>query len=198
MKNKKKNPKIRAGSIVLIASLLIGSATLRIGLSATEAMAKTDPKHPPEMQKSETKPAAAEAVITDTSTLLAAIREREKRVAEQELKLELRGKSLSVAQHEIERRIEALQLAEERLRATLARANTAAEDDVARLTTVYENMKPKDGAALFEAMEPGFAAGFLARMRPDAAAAIMSGLSPEFAYTISVILAGRNAKAPKS
>ena len=40
--------------------------------------------------------------------------------------------------------IEALKLAEERLSATLARADTAAEDDVARLTTVYENMKPKD------------------------------------------------------
>ena len=29
-------------------------------------------------------------------------------------------------------------------------ADTAAEDDLIRLTTVYENMKPKDAAALFE------------------------------------------------
>ena len=45
-------------------------------------------------------------------------------------------------------------------------------------------------------MTPEFAAGFIGRMRADAAAAIMAGLSPQAAYTISVILAGRNARAP--
>jgi flagellar motility protein MotE (MotC chaperone) len=59
-------------------------------------------------------------------------------------------------------------------------------------------MKPKDAAALFETMEPEFAAGFIARMLPDSAAKVMSGLDPKVAYTISVILAGRNASAPKS
>ena len=49
-----------------------------------------------------------------------------------------------------------------------------------------------------KAMEPDFAAGFLGRMRPDAAAAVMAGLTPETAYSISVILAGRNATAPKT
>jgi flagellar motility protein MotE (MotC chaperone) len=46
-------------------------------------------------------------------------------------------------------------------------------------------------------MDPDFAAGFLGRMRPAAAAGIMAGLSPQKAYTISVLLAGRNAQAPK-
>lgn len=46
-------------------------------------------------------------------------------------------------------------------------------------------------------MDPGFAAGFLGRMRPEAAAGIMTGLSPETAYTISVVLAGRNADVPR-
>ena len=78
----------------------------------------------------------------------------------------------------------------------LAVAEKAAEGDLSRLTSVYEAMKPKDAAALFEAMEPEFAAGFLGRMRPDAAAGIMTGLSPETAYMISVVLAGRNARAP--
>jgi hypothetical protein len=33
-------------------------------------------------------------------------------------------------------------------------------------------------------------------MRADAAAAVLSGLDPKVAYTISAILAGRNANAP--
>ena len=58
-------------------------------------------------------------------------------------------------------------------------------------------MKAEQAAALFEQMEPSFAAGFLGRMRADAAAAILSGLEPELAYSISVVLAGRNADVPR-
>jgi len=46
-------------------------------------------------------------------------------------------------------------------------------------------------------MAPDFAAGFLSRMQPAAAAAIMAGMTPEQAYSISVLIAGRNAMAPK-
>jgi flagellar motility protein MotE (MotC chaperone) len=35
-------------------------------------------------------------------------------------------------------------------------------------------------------------------MRPEAAAAVLAGLDPGKAYAISAVLAGRNAKAPKS
>ncbi|NHX27768.1 hypothetical protein HA397_27890, partial [Escherichia coli] len=85
--------------------------------------------------------------------------------------------------------------AEDSLRATLTLAETAAESDLARLTAVYENMKPKDAAGLFEQMSPDFAAGFMGMMRPDAAAQIMAALDPATAYSISVVLAGRNARA---
>jgi flagellar motility protein MotE (MotC chaperone) len=57
-------------------------------------------------------------------------------------------------------------------------------------------MKPKDAAAIFESMDVTFAAGFLARMNRDAAARLMAGLSAEKAYSISVVMAGRNARAP--
>jgi len=58
-------------------------------------------------------------------------------------------------------------------------------------------MKPRDTAALFSEMAPGFAAGFLGIMRPDSAAAIMTELEPQTAHLISVMLAGRNASAPR-
>ena len=79
----------------------------------------------------------------------------------------------------------------------LALADGAAEKDIQKLTAVYQAMKPKDAAALFETMSPEFAAGFLGRMPPEAAAAILSGMSSEAAYGVSVIVAGRNAAAPK-
>ncbi len=87
--------------------------------------------------------------------------------------------------------------AEARLRENLALADGAAEQDLVRLTAVYEAMKPAEAAPLFAAMAPEFAAGFLGRMRPDAAAAILSGMNAEAAYAISVLIAGRNALVPK-
>ncbi len=195
---KRKRRSSGRGSILIISGLLIGSAALRIGVGAGAAVAEGDFANHLLLPVSSAEEQPKPANRAKLGTLLEALNAREARIAEKEENLNVRAKALDVAQIEVERRLEALEQAEERLSATLARAQTAAEDDLARLTTVYENMKPKEAAALFEAMEPEFAAGFLARMRPDVAAKVMSGLDPQVAYSISAILAGRNALAPKS
>lgn len=128
--------------------------------------------------------------------VLAELTAREKKLNDLELQLKTREADLEAARIAIEQRLQALITAEERLRSTMALAASASEDDLARLTSVYENMKPAEAAALFSQMAPEFAAGFLGRMRPDAAAAIMAGLEANFAYSISVVLAGRNANVP--
>ena len=91
---------------------------------------------------------------------------REKRLKQREEALEEKEKALEIAHGAIETRLAVLQQAEQDLRETLALANKAAETDLTRLTDVYQNMKPKDAAALFETMDPSFAAGFLSRMPP--------------------------------
>jgi len=187
------------GSVLFIATLLIASAVLRLGAGVDTAVAGNSPAAPddavpspaPQMQSGGQDRA-------EMSRLLTALQEREARLQEREQKVEARTKALSVAGEEIEQRLEALEAVEARLRDTLALADGAAEKDLAKLTTVYESMKPKDAAALFQTMEPDFAAGFLGRMRPESAAAIMAGLPPDVAYSISAILAGRNASVPKS
>ena len=132
----------------------------------------------------------------DIAGVLIALKDRKSTLQAREDALEERLVALAVAEKEIERNLAALEAAEAKLASTLALADNAAENDLARMTSVYENMKPKEAAALFEEMSPDFAAGFLGRMRPDAAAAIMAGLSAPTAYTVSVVLAGRNASAP--
>ena len=128
--------------------------------------------------------------------LLAEVKERKSVLDERENQIEARLQALSIIEEEVERDIERLETAEAQLRSTISTASAAAETDIERLTAVYENMKPAQATALFERMEPSFAAGFLGRMRPDAAAGILSGITPELAYSISVVLAGRNADVP--
>ncbi len=190
---KPKRKRSSRNALVAIASMLALSGVLRLGNEAGSAFASGsgDVAH---------EPAAGEVADCttedDIAVILAALDERETRVAARESALADRLQALSVAESQIGLNLAALEEAEARLAATMARASTAAEEDLQRLTSVYENMKPKQAAPVFAAMDPKFAAGFLGRMRPDAAAAIMAGLDPEVAYAISALLAGRNADAP--
>lgn len=182
------------GALWIIAGLLLTSAGIRLATGTGTALAR-------EMEELVAeKPMAAEALeCTPTdkvATVLRALNARQFDLDAREGALADRISALNLAEQEIQKNLTALQSAEEKLADTLSLADEAAESDLARLTAVYENMKPKEAASLFEEMSPDFAAGFLGRMRPDAAAAVMAGLSPPAAYTISVILAGRNANVP--
>lgn len=191
----KRARKKRGGRSVLmaIALMLALSGLLRLGGEAGSAFASGSRTIDPE-----TAPSGDVACTTpdDIAVVLTSLNEREGRVAARESALADRMQALSVAETQAQRNLAALEEAESRLSATMARSSTAAEGDLERLTAVYENMKPKEAAPVFAEMDPKFAAGFLGRMRPDVAAAIMAGLEPGTAYAISALLAGRNANAP--
>ncbi|MCY1126775.1 hypothetical protein OU426_07920 [Frigidibacter sp. RF13] len=191
-----RRPRRRRG-LMMIALFLGLSGLIRIGDGIGHALAETS-SHGTEPPMTE---AAAGAECTPdggASALLDALKLREARVREQELAQENEAQTLALARAEIEEKIAALTAAEEKLAATVQQADKAAEKDVAKLVAVYETMKPKDAAKLFSEMDPDFAAGFLAQMQPAAAAAVLAGIEPSKAYTISLMLAGRNANAPKS
>ncbi|MGX9355921.1 MotE family protein [Roseobacteraceae bacterium S113] len=181
----------RRNALAAIASILIVSAVLRLGDYASEAVAN-QPSEISTKETQETLPSERERI----QIVLDALSQREKQLEQREEQVELRIDAMRKAESELEQRINELTNMENKLRETIALAEVAAEDDLSRLTAVYENMKPKESAELFETMDPSFAAGFLGRMKPAAAAGIMAGLEPETAYAISVVLAGRNANAP--
>jgi len=191
----KQNAKRGGGVLLIIAALFIASGVLRLGTGTGAAIAREFEAFSDDQAEQEHVEQYCEA-DADVATLLDALQQRQSRLVEQEEALMGRLQALAVAEAIYEQNTKTLIEAENALAQTMARSETAAEDDISRLITVYETMKAKDAAALFEEMDPDFSAGFLGRMRPDAAAAIMAGLTPQKAYTISVVLAGRNAAAP--
>lgn len=174
------------GALFIVALLFAASGALRLGSGVGTALAQAEVAPDP----------VAGAVCATPAALAQALGLREERVALAEAALNDRKAALALAEAAITARLAELEAMEAELQATLALADGAAEEDIQRLTAVYQAMKPKDAAALFEAMSPEFAAGFLGRMTPESAAAILSGMSAEAAYGISVIVAGRNAGAP--
>lgn len=131
------------------------------------------------------------------SEALTMVHGRAEMLDQREAELDGREQAIAAAQTLVEDRLAELADLEARLETLLALSDSAAENDLGRLTQVYETMRPETAAALFEQMEPSFAAGFLARMRPEAGAALLAEMPPETAYSISVLMATRNASAPR-
>jgi flagellar motility protein MotE (MotC chaperone) len=174
------------GTLFILATVLAASGALRVGTLVGAAMAES--ASPKAVENCPPPPAAVAAALTG----------REAELKRQEQSIADRMAALTLADQAINKRMTELQSAEDELKKTLSIADGAAEKDLARLTSVYEAMKPAEAAALFQTMAPEFAAGFLGRMRPEIAAAVLAGMKPDKAYSISVLIAGRNATAPKN
>ncbi len=179
-------------ALSLIILCFVASGGLRLFVVGQAYAEQTDPK------KDMMEHAAMEGCTPpeDADVLLTAVQERSAQLDERETRLTERLAVLEIAEAEFEERRAELIAAEEKLAATLAIADNAAERDIQQLTAVYENMKPKNAAEIFDSMDPVFAAGFLIRMAPTSAADILSAMDKNAAYTTSVIMASRNVGAP--
>jgi len=186
-------PRQRGTSSVLflLSLLFLGAGMSRLGLGVAEVIA------------AETNAAVENAGQTQTpepdpGDLFTALRAREARLEQAEADLQSRQAALRDAEAELGRQIASLTQIEAQLAGTLRLTEGAAEQDLSRLTTVFEHMKPQQAAELFGQMDTEFAAGFMARLRPDFAGEVMAGLDPVIAYAISAVLAGRHARTPKN
>jgi len=179
------------GPMMLIMLCFFASASIRIGTQGMAIASET-----PVSDEIILDTQMACAPLEDQGSLLAFIKERQMQLLQRETEITERREILDIVEKRIATQLAILKAAEAKLASTLAIADSAAENDVARLTEVYEKMKPKNAAQIFETMEMSFAAGFLSRMKPESAAGILSEMPAELAYSVSVIMAGRNARAP--
>lgn len=181
-----------SGVLILLACLLVAAGMSRLGMGVAQVIAaETIPAQGAE-------PPEDPAVPPDPGDLFEALRLRAEQLDALEARLDARAGTLRRAEADLEAQLRALTEAEARLAATLRTTETAAEDDLRHLTTVFESMKPAQAAGLFAQMDAEFAAGFIGRLRPEFAGEVMSGLDPVVAYAISAILAGRHARTPRN
>jgi flagellar motility protein MotE (MotC chaperone) len=187
------------GLLTALGLVFAVSAILRLG-ALDFAMADTDAPAgvPTADARSETAGAPLPAsIVQPLQAALADIDELQRDLEAREAAVMDRERAVATAQALVEERLAELEATERRLEALIARSDGAAESDIERLTRVYETMAPDEAAALFSEMTPSFAAGFLSRMSAGASAALLAEMAPEDAYAVSVIIATRNASAPR-
>ncbi|MCB1394569.1 MAG: hypothetical protein H6898_04785 [Rhodobacter sp.] len=191
----------RARILPGLALLFLLGASLKLTTGLGAAMAQDPAPEPviPHTAPSPLPPAPQllQASVAGNAELIVDLRRREQALDAREAAVAERAALVEAGQVRLQDQIAALQAAEGELAATMALADRAAEDDITRLVSVFEAMKPEDAAAVFAEMDAGFAAGFLARLAPQTAADILAGLEPRQAYGLSAILAGRNANVPR-
>lgn len=183
-----------------IAALFLVAAAIRMTVGLNAALASSNDTaqtaHPDQDSVQTAIAIVPQTAAQDQAMQLLNLRERELALNEQEASLSTREHELEQARHAMRSQIEALQAAEAALSATMALADSASENDITRLVSIFEAMEPEQAAAVFTEMDTEFAAGFIGRLAPATAAEILAGLDPRHAYGLSAILAGRNASVP--
>ena len=116
------------------------------------------------------------------------------RLDKREQDIAVREKSLAAIETKLTAQLASVEEANSNLEKKIGSLKTVANDDLKHLVGMYQTMKPKQAAAIFNSMDPAFAAGFLREMSSDNAGLIMANMDARKSYTISVIIAGRNAK----
>ena len=183
----------RVSILLALGTIFLLSALLRLGQLGTPFDAQPaiafDPGMSPLGVAGPTAP--IRAALDEVERLRAELADREAEIVERE-------RAVDAAQILIEERLAALSATEDRLTALLALSDTAAETDIDRLTRVYETMEPDAAAPLFaqngNQLRCRVPLAHVARRKcgPDVRAG-----PPRRPYAISVVLATRNAGAPR-
>jgi flagellar motility protein MotE (MotC chaperone) len=102
-----------------------------------------------------------------------------------------KDESLQAFARHVEQRLVEL----EKLNATLAERAEAADvervEEVRRVATIYEQMKPAQAGPIIGSMDPDFAASLLLAMNGERASEVMATLEAKRAYAITVLMAGK-------
>ena len=143
----------------------------------------------------ETQPPAAffREEVCASGPMLAEIKAREAALIEKEAAYAEKMQSLKAVETRVEDRMAVLGQMNDRLSTAMSAIEAETDQDITHLASMYENMKPQEASKIFNRMDPAFAAGFLRIMNSTNAGLILAGMEPEKAYSISVVLASRNA-----
>lgn len=188
--------KPRGNALLVLAICFFASGLVRAGdvvAALPERGGSTDPVSAPADPEATPTPSGP-ASGAEAGALAAELRRRLDDLLRREAELDERAKTLELVESRLRDRLDELKEAQRKLEQTAELVDDAAGKDVRHLAAMYEQMKPKQAGQIFNQMDPKFAAGFLGQMNASAAALILSSMDAEKAYSVSLLLAGRNVE----
>lgn len=132
------------------------------------------------------RPARKEAPSED---VLSAIAARRKALDARQADLDMREKLLAATEARIEDKIAELKTLKAEIDKVFRTEESRGEEKLMSLVKVYENMKPKDAAAVFEQLDMTVLLDIMERMNERRMAAVLAAMDPARAQDITVALA---------
>jgi flagellar motility protein MotE (MotC chaperone) len=128
--------------------------------------------------------------------LLERLQSRREQLDGRAQELDLRESLLRAAEKKIEDELAELKTTEDQI-AAADQARKAEEDQKLKdLVTMYENMKPKQAAAIFDALDMKVLVAVATRMNPKKTGDIVAKMAPDAAQRLTVALAKRELTDP--
>ena len=128
--------------------------------------------------------------------LLDRLQARREELDAREQELNLRENLLRAAEKKIDDQIIEMKALEERLAALEAARKSEDDQKIKDLVTMYENMKPKQAAAIFDRLEMKVLVDVAVAMNPKKTSDIIARMEPAAAERLTVALAKREIKEP--
>jgi flagellar motility protein MotE (MotC chaperone) len=153
-----------------------------VQIAAAEAPQPGLPSHPPITSPDDSKSA---------TELLADITARRKALDDRQKELDQREALMKAAEDRIDHKVSELNEMRGELEKLLDIQKTKDDAQMASLVKIYENMKPRDAAAIFDSLELPILVEVSGRMKEGKVAPILGAMSPDRARVLTVKLAER-------
>ena len=137
---------------------------------------------------------AAPVVVPAELQLLQDLRKRRQQLDERERDLDQRADLLRSAQMKLEAKLDQLSSLQKRLEQLEQQRQARDGENWTGLVKTYEDMKPKDAAAIFDALDMHVLLEVLDRMEDRKAAAILADMLPERARIVTQMLAQKRTR----
>lgn len=128
--------------------------------------------------------------------LLDRLQSRREELEAREQELDLRENLLRAAEKKLDEQIGELKAVEDRLAAMEAARNAEDEQKIKDLVIMYENMKPKQAAAIFDRLDMKVLVDVTTKMNPKKTSDIIARMEPAAAERLTVALAKRDLNKP--
>ncbi|PLW78838.1 MotE family protein [Cohaesibacter celericrescens] len=118
---------------------------------------------------------------------------RRDELTEREKSLEMREALLKAAEKRLQQRVDELRSLEDSIKLASNKRNKEQEEDLGKLVSMYQTMKPKQAAKIFEVLEPNVLLEIVKIMNPRKMSAILGQMKASSASALSLAIAQGNS-----
>lgn len=157
--------------------------------TATQTPGTTTPAAPPSISEDPSLDPEQRIFSAAEIEVLQSLARRREEIEKREQKLAAQEALLKAAEQEVDRKIAELNKLRGELESLLGQQQTMEEDRIASLVKIYENMKPKEAAAIFNTLDMDVLLAVISRMAERRSSPIIANMDTNKARLVTIRLA---------